>query len=881
MVNNSINVIAWGISSDMPFALSRRIRLINVFALLASIATLPYIFIFFNKGILLGPLSLFYFICFITTWVWNKYGKFNVAKFWLYTSAHLYLFTTASTFGREAGEHMILIPVLFGAVLVFEFKEKMSLLFAVLFTILTFLILALTDFSLFRIPITEEELLSYYYGNLTITLFCSISIAVFYFYLYGKQHKENLSMIETNKEIERTINYFSTSLFGKNTVDEILWDVAKNCIGRLGFVDCVMYLLDEERQVLVQKAAYGAKNPNDFEIYQPIDIPMGKGIVGFVAKTGEPLIVDDTSKDSRYIADDQKRFSEIAVPLVYNNRVIGVIDSEHPEKKFYTERHLNVMRTISSLCANKVARALADEEREKALKIHMEAEKIKAFDKLKSKLFVNVSHELRTPLTLIMGTIDQHLKSDSTGDWQLLKRHTDRLLRLINQLLDLTKLESGQFKLHPQPGDIMGFLRTILSLFSSAASSRDITLVSHIPTAPLWLNFDHDALEKIFFNLLSNAVKFTRNGTSVALKVIYEEQLVVSVTDQGEGIPEKEKEKIFDRFYQTNHSHKIGVGTGIGLALIKELVELQSGSVTVDSEVGSGTTFMVSLPLERAGIVIEEPISKIEKQYHPADTPEEQSDQEDTDRETILIVEDNDELSAFIKRELQPDFKVCTSFDGAQGIKEAIAQLPDLIISDVMMPETDGLDLCHQLKEHELTSHIPIILLTARADMESKLEGLQTGADDYIVKPFNAQELKTRTKNLLRQRKKLKEKYSKIISLNTNEIVITSVEEMFLKRLLAIVNEQIDKSDFSIQQLCLEMGISRMQMHRKLTALTGHSATSFIRHQRLLRAAELLKSGEAVSQVAYSVGFNSLSYFTRVFKEQFEMTPSEYALQKL
>ncbi|WP_185154314.1 response regulator [Fulvivirga sp. M361] len=671
-------------------------------------------------------------------------------------------------------------------------------------------------------------------------------------------------MVAEAKEIERTINYFSTSLFGKNTVDEILWDVAKNCIGRLGLVDCVIYLVDDERKTLVQKAAYGTKNPQAFEIYKPIDIPLGKGIVGTVAKTKEPLIIADTSKDKRYIPDDAHRLSELAVPLIYDKKVIGVIDSEHPDKHFFTEHHLNILKTIASLCANKVIRAMAEKEHEQALKIQLEAEKIKSFDELKSKLFANVSHELRTPLTLIVGTIDRHTKQGESDDWSVLKKHTDRLLRLINQLLDLSKLESGQFKLNPTPGDIYQFLKTVVALFSSYAANRNVKIIEEIPEGSMWLNFDHDALEKIFFNLVSNAVKFTNENTIVKLKVVDAIPLKVLVIDHGKGISRQECDKIFDRYYQIDQ--KSSQGTGIGLALTKELVNLQQGRLTVESTPDVSTTFTVILPLD-----------KTEKRS-PA-INKEQPDKKNTFEETgrfVLLVEDNIAVAKLIRSTLEQKFNIIHANNGQEAMNIAKNRIPDLIISDIMMPAMNGLKFCQWIRENELTSHIPFIFLTARADADTKLKGLQIGADDFLTKPFSGQELEIRVTNLIVGRNKLAEKYRKIISLEPGNIVVTSIEEVFLKKLLKVVSKNIDNNDFNVTDLSRSIGVSRMQLHRKITALTGHSATSFIRNQRLLHASKLLEAGESVSQVAYAVGFESLSYFSTVFKEKFGVLPSEF-----
>ncbi len=865
-----LNIIKWGVLPETPSILANRIILVNVFALLAAAATLPYVFIFYSQGIVLTSLSIFFFLCFVSIWFFNKFNKFNIAKISLYVLAHLYLFTTASAFGREAGEHLVLIPVLFGAVLVFEFKEKFSLLFAFFLTLVTFLVLELTEYSLFQVEITPQERLEYYYGNLLITLISSLTIAIFYYYLYGKQLEENRTMIEMSKEIENTINYFSSSLFGKNTVDEILWDVTKNCISQFGFVDCVIYLLDENKKILYQKAAYGAKNPTDFDIYTPIKIPVGSGIVGYVAKTGKSLVVGDTSKTSKYIVDDIVRLSEIAVPLKHKNKVIGVIDSEHPDKNYFTENHLSVLKTIASLCANKIVGAWADEEKEVALKIKLESEKIKSFDKLKSNLYANVSHELRTPLTLIMGTIDKNTIKTKTDDWQLMKRHTNRLLRLINQLLDLTKLESGEFKLHPKSGDIMGFISMILVMVSSSATKRNISLVSNIKNKPLWLNFDHDALEKIIYNLLSNAIKFTKENSTIKININYDHKLYIKITDQGEGIELENQHKIFDRYFQTGTNTS---GTGIGLSLTKELVELHQGKIEVESTLYKGTTFTVSLPLQ----MVEVPNLKLAEPdtTYPQHIEDPYNDEEKQD--VILLVEDDPELAEFIKSGLDTNFKIILAANGEQAIGEVKTLIPDLIISDIMMPKMDGIEFCSWIKQQEMTSHIPVVLLTALADMNTKLKGLRHGADDYIIKPFNAEELRTRIENLLAQRKQLKIKFNKISFLSSQDIVISSTEEVFIKKLLTIIEQNLDQSEFTVDQLCHELATSRMQLHRKLKALTGHSASSFIRNQRLLRASKLLEVGEPVSQVAYAVGFSSLSYFTNKFKEQFGVVPSEYS----
>ncbi|MEP1095894.1 MAG: ATP-binding protein [Cyclobacteriaceae bacterium] len=871
-----INLIDAGVSPEMTFDKSRRFRLVNISSLLAAGTTLPYILIFFQKEAFLGIVALLFFLSFCSCLLLIKFGQYRKSRILLYVLSCAYLFIISSSLGRDASHHLMLIPVLLSIVLVFDFEEKLELISLIGLVLFTFIILEVTDFSLFSISLTTQESRLFYYGSLSVAVLGSTTIGIFYFYLFGQQLEKNLEMIKTSKEIEHTINYFSSSLYGKNTVDEILWDVAKNCIGRLGFIDCVIYLLDEDKQLLIQKAAFGNKNPNAFEIYKPMDIALGDGIVGRVAETQNAIIVENTSIDKRYIADDQRRLSELAVPLIYNKKVIGVIDSEHPEKNFFTERHLNVLKTISSLCANKVAKAMADQERGQAIKIKIEADRIKAFDQLKSKLFANVSHELRTPLTLIMGTIDKHIRSNASDDWQVLRRHTDRLLRLINQLLDLSKIEASEYKLQKEPGDVMKFLRVTLSLFSSLTYNRKITLSGTIPDDSLWLKFDSDALEKVLFNLLSNAIKFTSDNSTVELTASYENELVLKISDQGPGIPSSEIDKIFDRYYQANQQRTSG--TGIGLSLTKELVELHDGTISIESELGKGSTFIVSLPLEKAHPeqVEVNPSEKIGSVSSEIDSNTNQGK-----NNLVLVVEDNQELANHILGILQSDFELIQVPDGVKGIEIAQQRLPDLIVSDVMMQHADGFELCQTLKENELTSHIPIVLLTAKADEADKLHGLHSGADDYIIKPFSGEELKVRIKNLLKLRKKLKDKFSQIISLDSNDIVITSVDEIFIKRIISTIESNMHNEEFNVEELCIQMGISRMQMHRKLTALTGKSTSAFIRKLRLQRASKLLESGETSSQAAYAVGFNSLSYFTKMFKAEFGSAPSEFMAKQL
>ncbi|HYG36983.1 MAG TPA: response regulator [Cytophagales bacterium] len=870
--------------NKVSFEHHRRLRLIYLFSFLAILSTLPYIFIFSGELSFLSPVSIGAIAIFISVIVLNK--KYHrLARYILLISAHVYIFITASTFGRGTGDHLSYLPILFGSVLVFDVTEKRSLIFSVLLTVSSLLLLEVTDYSLFHVSLPPDEQLNYYYGNLFTTFFCSIIIALFYFFLYAKQNINNEKLISTANEIEKTINYFSTSLYGKNTEDEILWDIAKNCIANLDFEDCVIYMLDEERNTLIQKAAYGSKNPKEYEIVNLIEIPLGQGIVGSVAQSGQAEIINDTTKDPRYIVDDDIRYSEITVPIIYNDKVIGIIDSEHSQKNYFNQSHLNILNTIAALCSNKIIKARAEDEKLKAMVTRLEAEKIKELDKVKSRFFVNISHEFRTPLTLILGPLEEMINKESIEEekeqLKMMKSNAGKLLKLINDLLELARLDEGMLHLDASYEDIFSITRSTAAGFQALARQRDIQFQIHIPDDSLTMEFDVMKIETILMNLLSNAFKYTPAGGKVVINANQvNDRFEISVVNTGNEIPADLLEKIFDRFYQNDH--KEYDGSGIGLALAKELAQLHEGDLTVKSCKEHGNCFTLKLPVKQA-----EQISKANKNSNNLATQVESRQKVNpfgtTERKPVaLVVEDNDELRNYIIKILSEDFDVLKASDGKEGCDLAREELPDVVISDIMMPVMDGLDLCKNLKTEEITCHIPIILLTAKADLDSKLEGLEIGADYYLAKPFQPKELLTVSNNLVALRKKLKEQFSRTILLKTSAWEGASADERFLQKLMGAIEPHLSKHDFTVEQLQDELGISRMQLHRKLKALTDMSTTEFVRSVRLKRAAEMIEKGQDnVSQIAYQVGFSSLSYFTKSFKEQYGTPPSAYCSQKL
>lgn len=512
-----------------------------------------------------------------------------------------------------------------------------------------------------------------------------------------------------------------------------------------------------------------------------------------------------------------------------------------------------------------------------------QAVKLKEMDTMKTRLFANISHEFRTPLTLIKGPIEKLEEAQenkiSTLNIKMIRRNSNRLLNLVNQLLDLSKLDSGKLNLNKAEGDVFKCIRAAASAYSSHAVSRQMDYQIKIPSDLLWAEFDRDKLEKIVYNLLSNAFKFTSDEGRVIIDAAFHSgRLGLKISDTGSGIPAEKLPYIFDRFFQVDDSYtKEKAGSGIGLALTKELVELLGGNIYVESEKGRGTLFLVVIPLEeiQAGhmkVSVDRPIATV---GNVLDQPLQKKSGEKEIK--VLVIEDNNDMRHFIKEQLEESYEVLEAINGKAGLKAAQKWNPELIITDLMMPQMDGITLCKKLKTNLTTSHIPVVMLTAKAGIENKLEGLETGADDYLIKPFNARELQLRCKNLIEQRQNLRELFSKNISLNPGEITVNSLDEKFLHQVLSFLEEHYHDSSFGVPEMQKGLGMSKTYLHKKIKALTNHPPGELLRNFRLKRAAQLLvQKGDNISQTAYDVGFNSLSYFTRCFKEYYGIAPTAY-----
>lgn len=522
-----------------------------------------------------------------------------------------------------------------------------------------------------------------------------------------------------------------------------------------------------------------------------------------------------------------------------------------------------------------------------------EADKLREIDKMKSTFFANISHEFRTPLTLILGPLEQMLSGVLKGDlhkyYRIMQRNAERLLQLVNQLLDLSRLESGRMQLQVTRCDWVALVRAVAFSFESLAERKQIHYTVSLPEGPQYGWIDRDKLEKILVNLLSNAFKFTHDEGRITVSgglTDDKQQLRLTVADNGIGIPAAQLGRLFERFYTSGTSEEGIQGSGIGLALTKELAVLHHGTIDVESEPRQFTRFHLSIPIRETAFSAQEtgPVSEtginpvvIAAPARSSTVPvAEMLPAISGNRPIVLIVEDNQDVSHYIAEQLSGDFQTMLATNGKEGLDKALEAVPDLVISDLMMPEMDGMTLCRKLKQEVATSHIPVIMLTAKAERDDKLEGLGAGADDYLVKPFDALELKTRINNLISQRRRLRSRFAGEVVFKPAEVAATPVDEAFLQRIITTIEENLDEESFSVVELGQAIGMSRSQLHRKLKALTDKGPNEIIRDMRLQRARELLEKGAGnASEVAYMVGFSSLAYFSKCFSDQFGMAPSE------
>lgn len=517
----------------------------------------------------------------------------------------------------------------------------------------------------------------------------------------------------------------------------------------------------------------------------------------------------------------------------------------------YTAYIFLILVIIYSLYKSQIKKQLAEAE----------TLKLKEVDEFKSKFYQNITHEFRTPLTVIIGLTEQikHKKSS------IIKRNADQLLRLVNELLEVGRMESSLTKLNIKRQDIVSYSKYCLESFQSIAQQKDIYFYFEANHEEILVAYDEEKYQIILNNLLSNALKFTPNDGNIELRITAtNNQVVINVKDSGAGIPLEHLKTVFDR-YKTVNSQLNNNGVGIGLALAKELTQLMNGTIKVENNKDQGANFILNFPID---FTDNDEAVPVNSETYP------NKSEATTEKNVILVIEDNEDVRNYIESVLNEEYKIIIAKDGKQGVDIALEIIPDIIISDVMMPEMDGYTACALIKSDFKTNHIPVILLTAKADIDSKISGLQKGADVYLAKPFNKKELLTHIENLIVNRENLKQKYSQ--SFNTLEISKEKTSNPFIEKLTQLILKNLSDSSFGIENVCKEMGVSRTQLHRKLKALTGLSTSIFIREIRLIEGYKMLKiTDNDVSQIAYSVGFNDPFYFSKLFTEKFQVPPSK------
>ena len=537
--------------------------------------------------------------------------------------------------------------------------------------------------------------------------------------------------------------------------------------------------------------------------------------------------------------------------------------------------------------------------RQELLLEYRESEINKENNSAKLQFFTNISHEFRTPLTLILGPLQQIILNYN-GSNEMYKKllviesSANHLLKLINRLMDFRKFENNQFILEAAEGNIVKFIREIFLSFSEYAKVGGYKFTFESSDEEILVYFDRFKLERVFYNLISNAFRYSPKGGEIAIKIRKEKnEIIIEVEDTGIGIDEKHIEKIFDLFFEIPTHNQVQInynkGTGIGLSIVKNIVNLHKGTITVKNKSTNGVVFKVAIPLGRKHLTDKEilkdfKISDDVAQYEvQLDLPEIKEDEDINDLDfsdeklTVLIVEDHKVLRSFMKNLLKTEYNVIVAENGAIGLKKALKFVPDLIVSDVIMPEMVGTELCAKIKENIKTSHIPVILLTSRSSLIYKIEGLESGADDYISKPFNLIEFKLRIKNLLASKQRLKTKFSSKDNFVPSEITVSSLDEQLLKKAFKVVEENISNEQFDIPFFCSELGVSRTMLFTKIKAWTNFTPNEFIHEIRMKRAVQLLEQNKInISQISYKVGFNNPKYFCKCFQKKFGETPTQY-----
>lgn len=665
----------------------------------------------------------------------------------------------------------------------------------------------------------------------------------------------------------------SAILMVDKPIKEAMWDVTASCIPLLGLEDFIIYLYDKDKDRLVQVAAYGQKNLSGHKVHNPIEIIPGEGIVGRVFTTRKPVLVEDTSVNPDYIVDDAVRLSELAVPILIGDEVFGVIDSEHSQRGFYKHTHMQLFNIIAAFCSIKAAQHEVRRQILEAEKNKLEVAKMRELEQLKNKFITNISHDLKTPLSLILGPANQMYK---TSDDEFIKKqaryiikNTDHLMAMVEQLLQLNKIEQGVEKVNVETVDLDRMLADMKTQYTPLAEENSVDFIIR-GEAGLLLTTDSFKLSQCIHNLLQNAFKYATGQIILTAKRLKDNNISISIADDGAGIHPDEHRKIFERFYKIDiNNHK---GTGIGLSLVKEYLLQLKGSVTVDSAPGRGAVFTLVLP----GLVVEQ-VTGIEPQ----------EDVNIDDKQPLVVVaEDHIELNEFVAQSLQQNgYRCLRAYNGREALRLVEKHMPDIVITDLMMPEMSGEELVAAVKESDSIGHIPIVVLTAKNQVDNRIDLYQAGADNYIPKPFKMDELLAVVENVLKQRKKLRDKfYTRYmphdVETSTNltpaDTDDTIQDNPVVKQCIEYILANIDDEELNVNTLGASLGMGRNRLQKEIKTATGMTPVEFIRSIRLHEAYKMMQGKQYnISEIAYKTGFNNLSYFSRSFKAQFGYAPSE------
>lgn len=811
----------------------------------------------------------------IVCWAVQKESVQVLLSWIIFFTAMLLLPVGALLYG-SGKEEMIIISSWSAAMYIFERRYYISFTGFVIAMLTTIVTLAASTVISFLQPglVAHNTLALICMGIVTVVCNCYLLIIDFRHGMHRMDYFERYF-----DKIEELSTRLSRILRVDKPIQEAMWDVVTECIPVIGLDDFIIYLYEKDKNRLVQVAAYGQKSGEELKILNPIEIKPGEGIVGKVFTTKKPILVSDTSLSQDYILDDAFRLSELAVPILIGDEVFGVIDSEHPNRNFYSQTHLQLFNVIAAFCSIKAAQYDVRMQKLEAEKNKLEVMKMKELEQLKNKFIANISHDLKTPLSLILGPANQVFK---TTDNDFIKqqsryiiKNTDHLMSMVEQLLQLNSIESGSETVLCETVELNRMLDDMKLQYTPMEKSTGIVFNVHCDDE-LIITTDGYKLSQCLHNLLQNAFKYNNKGGTVEItaRKVAGGNIRIVVSDNGIGIAKEEQEKIFDRFYKIDvNNHK---GTGIGLSLVKEYVLQLHGKIELESRYGKGSVFTITIPQYlKTNTESVLPGSVVDNAPGPDDK-----------KALILVVEDHVELNDFIVQSLQQhDFKCMQAYNGAEAMKLMNRHIPDIIISDLMMPQMPGEELVNNVKESDSLGHIPIIILTAKSQVDNRIELYHAGADNYIAKPFKMEELLAVVENTLKQRKNLRDTfYRQFMPGNIQPgpqepdvVESIPVENRTVQACMDYVLAHLDDPDLNVNTLGVAIGMGRNKLQKEIKTATSLTPVEFIRSIRLHEAKKLLVNNPSynISEIAYMTGFSNLSYFSRSFKVQFGYAPSE------